>query len=123
MAAGTSPSIIIDGAEFKPQKGYGLSAIKDAELVAQSPVPNGTEPSEAMLKFQNPYPEFAFDKISQPDYGYSDKALSRITGIPANKPDYIADYQFIALMRCIDFMLKQGYNGNINGNYDTPDSN
>ncbi len=119
MAGGTSPIIPINRAEFKLQNGYKLSAIKDAELVAQSPKPKGDEPSPAMLKFQNQFPEFAFDKISPPDYGL-DKSVARITGLPANKPDYIADYHVIGLMRCIDFMLSQGYNGQIDGNWETP---
>ena len=117
MAYGTSFTITLSGESFNVQNGYKLSSVKDAELVAQSPVPNGDEPSPAMIKFQNPFPEFAFDKISQPDYG---RGLATITGLPANRPDYIADYHVIALMRCIDFMLSQGYEGKIDGNFDTP---
>lgn len=117
MAMGTSFKITLSGESFNITQGYSLSAIKDSEIVAQPPKPNGDEPSHAMLKFQNPFPEFAFDKISQPDYG---RGLSSITGLPANKPDYTADYHVIALMRCIDFMLSQGYEGRIDGNYDNP---
>lgn len=118
-ANGTGFVIIIDGTEFKLQHGYQLSAIKDSELVVQSPRPVGDEPSKGMMKFLNPYPEFTFDKISPQDYGNSG-SLARITGIPANKPDYIADYHVIGIMRCIDYMLKQGYEGRIDGKWQTP---
>ena len=120
--AGTSPPINIGGEEFKPRKGVKLSEINDADLVANPPTPNGTEPSEMMSKFQNPYREFAFDKISMPNYGNSNTALARYTGIPANKPDYISDHHFIGIMRCIDSMLRQGYSGRITGDYDTPNA-
>ena len=121
MAEGVSPIVDLDGAEFKLQKGYTISKIKDESIKANPPKPNSTEPSKAMENFQNPFSDFAFDKITTPDYG-NDGSLARITGIPANKPDYISDHHVIGLMRCIDYMLSKGYSGTITGTYDTPNA-
>ena len=114
---GTSPVIHINKAEFHKLTGFSLATTYDSTIPAQPPLPNGDEPSGAMTRFQNLFPEFVFDKISPPEYRTT---LSCRVGIPTNKPDYVADYHVIGLMRCIDYMLSSGYNGLINGNYNTP---
>jgi hypothetical protein len=93
-----------------------ISAIRDASLVAQPPIGNNdSTPSEAM-SYVNKYRDFAFQKISQIDYGYDDN-IARYTGVPANQPDFIADFHFIALMRIIDDLLQHKYKGTIVGDY------
>lgn len=119
---GTSNKIKITGESFTVLRGFKLSAVDGRDIEALPPKPNGTLPSEAMYIFQNPYPDFAFSKVSPPDFGVSVNCAARITGLPANNPDYIADFHYIGLMRCIDKMLEHNYVGVIKGNYTTPSS-
>lgn len=79
------------------------------------PKPNGSLPSEAMMIYQNPYRDFAFQKITPPYYGNKENCLPRYTGIPANNPDFIADYHFIGIMRLIDKFTNHHYTGFIGG--------
>lgn len=122
MSSGTSPIIGVDNPDFKARKGMKLSpAISNGQhAMSPSPTGDGTTPSVAMYRYQNKYRDFAFQKITPPDYGYSSKSVARVTGVPANEPDFIADYHFIALMRCIDDMLQHGYVGYISGSWNTP---
>lgn len=120
MAQGTSPIVPIPGAELQARNYMKISPIQGDGVIATPPVPNGTMPSVAMSRYQNSYRDFAFQKITPPDYGYDDKCIARITGLPINEPDYIADYHFIGMMRCIDDMLQHGYVGYIGGTWETP---
>lgn len=119
---GTSPGIPIDGAEMKKRDKVNLSPIDESGITASPPKPmgDGTMPSYAMYRYQNQYRDFAFQKITPPDYGFDDNCVARITGIPINEPDFIADYHFIGIMRAIDDMLKHSYVGYIGGTWDAP---
>jgi len=117
---GTSPRIKISGENLSVQKGMKLSPVDGEDIVATPPVPNsdGT-PSESMNIYQNPCKDFSFQHISFPDYT---QGVAHLTGLPANQPDYIADFHFIGLMRSIDYMLRHNYTGKITGDYNTPGS-
>lgn len=116
---GTSPRIGIGGQSFSPRTAVTLSPVDGSDLVALPPNPNGDQPSEAMYAYQNSDRDFIFQKITPPMYG-QDKCIARYTGIPANQPDFIADFHFIGLMRAIDDMARHRYKGYIGGTYDTP---
>ncbi len=116
---GTSPRIHIGGEPFSPQKALTLSPIENSDLEATPPQPNGDQPSEAMYAYQNHDRDFIFQKITPPMYG-ADDSIARYTGVPANEPDFIADFHFIGLMRAIDDMTRHRYKGYIGGSYDTP---
>lgn len=116
---GSSSRIKIGGETLTPQQGLSLSPIDDADLVAVPPEPNGDQPSQAMYNYRNRDKDFMFQKITPPMYGQDD-SIARLTGIPANEPDFIADFHFIGLMRAIDDMTRHRYSGYIGGSYDTP---
>ena len=116
---GTSSRIRINGAVMSPQKAMTLSPINDKDLVAIPPNPIGDQPSEAMYAYRNRDRDFTFQKITPPMYGQND-SIARLTGIPANEPDFIADFHFIGIMRAIDDMCRHRYSGYIGGTYDTP---
>ena len=116
---GVSPRIGIGGQSFSPQYGINLSPIENSDLAADAPRPNLDMPSEAMYAYQNHDKDFNFQKITPPMYGPND-CIARHTGIPANEPDFIADFHFIGIMRAVDDMLRHRYSGYIGGSYDTP---
>ena len=116
---GTSSRIKIGGESFSPQKGMTLSPIDGEGLVAVPPSPNGTQPSAAMTEFQNRNRDFLFQKITPPMYG-PDNSIARLTGIPANEPDFIADFHFISMMRAVDDIVRPRYQGYVAGDYNTP---
>ena len=120
MATGTSPRIRITGEDFTTVMKMELSPVTGDGVIVDPPVPTEDGmPSQAMYDYQNKYKDFSFEKICVPDYG-PDDSLPRLTGMPANDPDYIADFHFIALMRIIDHILQHRYVGYIGGDYSTP---
>ena len=124
MAFGTSPKIPITGEDFRTLSGVETSPIEGDGLEALPPLPSGANhdlPSEAMYRYQNQYRDFAFQKITPPDYGWANN-LARITGLPANVPDFVADFHFIGMMRSIDDMIHKStqYKGVITGSWETP---
>lgn len=128
--SGTSVGITIAGQQLKQllQKGGLLKISKvDYRGCAKPPEPNkDTTPSEAM-SYVNKFRDFAFQKITQPDYGNPDNGftqhdLSVITGFPANEPDFIADFHFISLMRIVDDLMQHKYKGTIQGEYNSVNS-
>lgn len=72
--------------------------------------------SEAVLKYINPYPDIAFEKIILPQW----EGISNFTTQVSNQPDYIKDYHIISLMRCCDYINSPHYKGQINGNTNPP---
>jgi hypothetical protein len=68
------------------------------------------------MSYVNKFRDFAFQKITEPDYG-NKNCIARTTGVVANRPDFIADYHFISLMRIVDDLLQHNYKGTIEGNY------
>ena len=73
------------------------------------------KPSYGITKWINPYPDIAFEKVVLPQWGgqTQDNAYYRTTTI-SNQPDYIKDYHFISLMRCIDFYNDSEFQAVIN---------
>lgn len=123
---GTSGGIHIGGESFVVGGGNTVLSPTISVGTGNAPTPNGDRPSEAMNKYVNKFRDFAFQKICPPDYGPDDKStnndssgvsIARITGIPANEPDYISDHHFIGIMRAIDDMLTHSYKGQIIGSY------
>lgn len=119
MSFGVSVPIHIGGESFSPLLNMKMSPIEYDGITVNPPTPNGTQPSNAMKIYQNPFKDFAFQKISPSVYGPESSLLPRYTGLPANEPDYIADYHFISLMRLIDKFMKHSYVGYINGTMTT----
>ena len=116
-----SPSIRPARADMKERrKGMVLSPVYGEGLEVTPPSPTKSTPGKEMTLYHNQYRDFAFQKISPPDYGDSG-SLARITGGPANEPDMVADFHFIALTRAVDQMLYPVYEGYIKGEYDTPE--
>ena len=118
---GTSSRIRIGGESNTAQHGLEISPIENSDLVATPPEPIGDQPSQAMYAYRNHDRDFIFQKISPPLYGH-EGCVARYTGIPANEPDFIADFHFIGLMRAIDDMVQHRYAGYISGSYNTPEA-
>lgn len=117
---GTSSRIRIGGESFSPQQGMTISPISGEGIEVLPPKPKGDgTPSEAMYAYRNGDRDFIFQKITPPMYG-PNNSIARVTGIPANEPDFIADYHYVGVMRAIDDMLRHRYKGTLIGNYDTP---
>ena len=114
MASGVSPKFIIDNTLFKLNnygniKRYTGTIVNPPQLTSQGL-------SQALVKWVNPYPDIAFQKIVLPHFD----GVYKFTAQISNDPDFIKDYHFIALMRCIDLYNKDVYSGNINIHGDTP---
>lgn len=121
MSFGTSTNIGITGEEYGSniRNWFASPAINDGAS-GHPPLPNKDgSASIAMLEFINNDPEFAFSKICPPLYGPV-QSMPRMTGLPGNDPDYIADFHFIGVMRSIDHILQPRYRGTIDGRYITP---
>lgn len=118
-----SARLYFDGVRFKPVSGMKLSALEGQGIQALPPIIDKNTGTPAIGIQQTPYSEFAFNHITPPDYG-NDDCIARVTGVPINKPDFVADYHFISLARSIDYLLmNNNYQGKITGNYNTPGAN
>lgn len=116
---GTSGRVSVGGQDFLKRNKFQLSPVENDGVSAVPPTPTGNVPTQDMYAYQNNYKDVSFPKICPPTYG-NDKCVARLTGIPINKPDFIADFHFISLMRSIDRMLQHRYKGTITGTYSTP---
>ena len=105
---GVSHKFKIDGAKFKSNP-YGSVKRYSAGGAVAPPVVSVVQGkiSSAILKWVNPYPDIAFEKIILP---YFD-GISQYTTQISNDPDFIKDYHFISLMRCIDLYNSITYSG------------
>lgn len=119
MSSGTSDTIIITDEELSARKSIRFSPVDGEGLEVLPPKITSSDLSEAMNKYVNDYPDFTFEKVGVPDFGQSD-CIARHTGIIANQPDFVNDYFFISLMRCVDKMTTPSYVGRIIVIYDTP---
>lgn len=111
-----SPKFKIDGEKFSTQS---TGTVPRFDLgVVNPPVVNVSsgQATNAIAKWICPYPDIAFEKISLPEWD----GISKFTAKISNEPDYIKDYHFISLMRCIDYYIKPDYNAIINVNLNTP---
>lgn len=127
MSDGTSNPIVISGESLSARKNPVFSPVEGVSMTAygkqvevKPPVVNEDNVSEAVYQNRNCFPEFVFEKIGTPEYGVSDKAIARFTGIPVNTPDFLNDYYFIGLMRTVDKLTSPSYRGKIINIYDTP---
>lgn len=113
---GVSPKFQIDGEKFSSTIGGTVTKF-DLET-ANPPVINVSsgQATKAISKWICPYPDIAFEKIILPEWD----GISKFTAKISNEPDYIKDYHFISLMRCIDFYIKPDYSAIINVNVNTP---
>ncbi len=118
---GTSNPIKIGGEEFSSLGDIHVSpaAGEDINVLPPATVDDGTIPSVAMTENINPYGCLAFPKVCPPLYGKVG-SIAEITGIPANRPDFVADHHWIPMMRLVDLALRHKYKGTIIGKYDTP---
>ena len=117
---GTSSRIRIGGQNMQSRQGMVVSPVLNDGYNSKAPTCNADyTPSPAMYAYRNHDRDFIFQKICPPMYGPSG-SIARITGIPANEPDFIADFHFIGLMRAIDDMCRHRYSGYIGGSTDSP---
>lgn len=101
---GTSPNVVISRERMLAGKYHDI--VSTALESVQPPVINvGNAVSVAMTKWVQPWPTFNFDKISYPKF----QGIARYTGTPSNRPDFVKDYHFIGVMRCIDRFLSPTY--------------
>ena len=112
---GVSYRFLIDGTKLKQNK-YGQVQRYSLDAVNPPALQQGDKISTSLLKWVNPYPQISFQKIILP---YFDGVYKYTTQV-SNDPDFIKDYFFIALMRCIDLYNKDVYNAVINSIYDSP---
>jgi hypothetical protein len=118
---GTSPQIKINGTTVTLNRGsqlYDPHSVGNG-LNAPTPLKDGT-PSDA-FNVSDASALFTFSKICPPDYGTND-SIARYTGVPINKPDYVADFHFIGLMRATDKLLMPKNRAMITGSFNTPSS-
>ncbi len=106
--SGTSGKINITGED--------LAAVKYKEihkylLGLEAAEPPTGEDSEAIFRFINPWPEFAFEKILEPRFD----GIGQFTGVVTNKPDLLKEGHFISLMRCVDYYKNPKYKGVVKG--------
>ncbi len=128
MASGTSDPFSVSGENlqsrknpsFSPVEGVGTTA-NGRQVEVKPPKVTSDNVSEALYLHRNPFPEFVFEKISVPEYGASQDAIARFTGVPVNRPDYLNDYHFIGIMRMVDRLMAPSYRGKINSSYNTPE--
>lgn len=115
MSNGVSYRFLIDGTKLKENK-YGSVQRYSLDAVKPPKIQQGNKISMSLLKWVNPYPQISFQKIILP---YFDGVYKYTTQV-SNDPDFIKDYFFIALMRCIDLYNKDVYDALINQNHDGP---
>lgn len=112
---GVSYKFLITSQKFHQNESGAITRYKVGAINA--PVMNvfKGQPSYGITKWINPYPDIAFEKILLPQWGDNtlSNAYSRSTTI-SNQPDYIKDYYFISLMRCIDFYNDDTFQAIIN---------
>ena len=112
---GVSYRFVIDGTQFNANINgdigrYQLDAVNPPRLQDEKIT------SQSLLKWINPYPQIAFEKIMIP---YFD-GIYQYTARVSNDPNFIKDYHFISLMRCIDLYNKDVYNAEIQVDYNGP---
>lgn len=113
---GVSFKFLIDGTKLKKNQ-YGIVVDKVSKGVVNPPaIQNLDFISPAFQKWINPYPQIAFQKIITPQFD----GISKYTTMVSNQPDFIKDYHFISLMRCIDYYNQDLYSGYIEIKVDTP---
>lgn len=107
-STGTSPKFTVGGQNMN-QTNY--QTIIDVTLdEAKPPVLSaGDSLSLAVTKWINPWPEFTFDAITVPKYD----GVAFYLATPRNRPDFVKDYHFIALMRATDYYLAPAYDSYI----------
>ena len=102
---GTSFKFLITNQKLQPS--YEAKVTRYEGQAVNTPVPTSFmgQASYGVKKWQNPFPDISFQKIILPDY----EGVYNYTTTISNEPDYIKDYHFIALMRCIDFYNAPAY--------------
>lgn len=128
MSSGTSNPVAISGEKLQARRNPVFSPVEGVKTTANGrpvevkpPLLNADSVSEAVYQNRNPFPEFVFEKISLPEYGSSDRALARFTGVPVNRPDFLNDYYLIGLMRLVDKLTAPAHKGKVINIYDTPE--
>lgn len=116
---GGSPSIPITGEPMMARKSPQFSPVVTHINELNAPALTSSEALTCFDKYLNYYPEFAFEKINEPNYGPAG-CIAQKLGIVANRPDFASDYHFIGIMRSIDLVSKPSYVGKIVLRYGTP---
>jgi hypothetical protein len=101
---GTSPAVVISRERMKEGK-YHKIISQTISNVNPPSVTTGNGVSVAITRWVQSWPTFNFDRISIPRFD----GVSQYTGVPSNRPDFIKDYHFIGVMRCIDRYLSPTY--------------
>lgn len=118
---GTSVPQNISGTQLTINRGSQLIQTHLAANGLNAPRPNKDGSPSQAFNLSDASALFTFQKICPPDYGTSD-SIARYTGIPINKPDFIADFHFIGLMRAADKFLLPKNKALIGGSGNTPKS-
>lgn len=132
MSKGTSNPVTITGETFSARKNPQFSPVQGINtsvygetVEVKPPDANADTVSLAFETNQNSFPQFTFEKISEPEYGRIHNAkipIGHYTGVPVNTPDYVNDYFVISLMRTVDKIVKPVHKGKVNTVYDTPEA-
>lgn len=115
---GVSTTFLITTEKMKQNQS---GAIKRYQVQAISPPTANVfkgQPSYGITKWINPYPDIAFEKVVLPQWGSELNSAYAKSVTISNEPDYIKDYYFISLMRCIDFYNDDTFQAVINCNAD-----
>lgn len=116
---GTSSQITINGTTVTLNRGSQLISTHSVGNGLNAPSPNADGTPSDAFNMSDASSLFTFSKICPPDYG-TDNSIARYTGVPINKPDYVADFHFIGLMRATDKLLMPKNRAVIGGSVNTP---
>lgn len=112
---GFSYKFTITNEKFKLSQSGAIKRYKVSAVSAPQIATFQGQPSFGITKWINPYPQIAFEKVVLPQWGNSEANNAYIRSLTiTNEPDYIKDYHFIALMRCIDFYNNSEFQAKIN---------
>lgn len=118
---GTSSGQNVPGTQMQPNRGSQLHKPHNVGNGLNAPSPNADGTPSDAFNVSDASSLFTFSKICPPDYGTND-SIARYTGVPINKPDFVADFHFIGLMRATDKLLMPKNRAVIGGSANTPSS-
>lgn len=107
MNIGTSPNFSVTGEDFSETQSLPLTDFSLEEVKPPS-ISDNTNVT-AITKWINPCPEISFAKIAYPKYD----GICQYNCVISNNPDFVQDWHFIGIMRCVDYYIAPEYIANI----------
>lgn len=104
---GVSPSFPVTAEEFENH--YRQAVTRIAIDGVEPPISIAGIGVSAAMKLVNLWFPWIDEKIVEPKYDGAGRYLGQVT----NKPDFIKDYWFIAMMRAVDYVLAPRYDAHI----------